>query len=171
MNVKQKEKSSKMINYHIRKKKRTRYTFRLVGLAITIICVSQVVAFFMGYGRSHKIGTFFAFVFGLYGIYLFISSFKGRFYNTDYEFKEEEFTVRTHRGEKTYPYSDITDLNMIIPQNELIYSIIQIVVGKEQFLMPFTLKKDVASQIYELLCEKTGRTYNKPTEDAKEGDN
>ena len=61
-----------MINYHVRKKKRTRYTFRLVGLAITIICVSQVVAFFMGYGRSHKIGTFFAFVFGLYGIYLLI---------------------------------------------------------------------------------------------------
>ena len=153
-----------MINYHIRKKKKTRYTFRIVGLAIALICVSQVIAFAMGYGRAHKVGTFFAFLFGIYGIYLFIGSFKARFYDTDYEFKEEEFTIKNHRGEKTYPYSDITDLNMIIPQNELIYSIIQIMVGKEQFLIPFTLKKDVANQIYEFLCTKTGRSIVKEGE-------
>ena len=63
-----------MINYHIRKKKKTRYTFRIVGLAIALICVSQVIAFAMGYGRAHKVGTFFAFLFGIYGIYLFSSS-------------------------------------------------------------------------------------------------
>ena len=146
-----------MINYHIRKRKRTRYTFRIVGLAITVICVSQVIAFFMGYGRTHKIGTFFAFLFSMYGIYLFINSFKSRFYNTDYEFKEDCFTIKSHRGERTFNYYEITDLNMIVPQNELIYSIIQIVVGKEQFLLPFTLKKEVADQIYTLLCNKTGR--------------
>lgn len=146
-----------MINYHIRKKKRTRYTFRLVGFAITVICFSQVIAFILGYGRNHKIGTFFAFIFGMYGIYLFINSFKSRFYNTDYEFKENDFTVKARGTERTFAYSDITDLNMIVPQNELIYSIIQIVVGKEQFLLPFTLKKDVADQIYTLLCKKTNR--------------
>ena len=73
-----------------------------------------------------------------------------------------------HRGEKTFAYSDITDLNMIIPQNENIYSIVQIVVGREQFLLPFTLKKAVADQIYGLLCQKTGRAPVAANEDTNQ---
>ena len=157
-----------MVNYHIRKRKRTRYTFRLVGFAIAALCGSQVAMFFMGYGKNHKIGTFFAALFFLYGGYLFINSFKPRFYDTDYEFKENDFTVKMHRGEKTFAYSDITDLNMIIPQNENIYSIVQIVVGREQFLLPFTLKKAVADQIYSLLCQKTGRVPVAANEDTNQ---
>ena len=139
---------------------------RGVGFAIMLICGSQIVAFFMGYGKSHMVGTIFAFIFCLYGLYLFISSFKSRAYNMDYEFKDDGFIVHTKYSDKNYAYSEITDVNLIIPSNEILYCIIQIYVGKKQFVLPFSLKKVAAEQLYSFLCEKTGiKPFNDLSED------
>ncbi|MBR6403701.1 MAG: hypothetical protein IKS48_10000 [Eubacterium sp.] len=142
------------MNYHVKKSRKTRYTYRFVGLAIVFVCVTQIVAFLMGYGHTHKIGTFFAFAFTMYGIYLFMNSFRSGAYDIDYEFKENEFIVHTKYGKKTYSYDQITDLNQIIPENELFYSIIQITVETKQFILPFSYKKEVADKIYAFLNER-----------------
>lgn len=147
------------MNYHVKKSRRTRFTYRFVGISIFVLCGSQVVLFAMGYGQTHKIATFIAFAFALYGAYIFINSFRGSAYDIDYEFREKEFVVHTKYGDKTYTYEQITDLNQIIPENEFLYSIIQIYVGKKQYILPFSYKKEVADKIYAFLNERvTTRT-------------
>ncbi|MCR5543365.1 MAG: hypothetical protein K6F55_04375 [Eubacterium sp.] len=143
-----------MINYHVKKKRRTRYTFRFVGLAITVICMSQIVAFVIGYGQNHKFGTFIAGLFCLYGIYLFLNSFRSGAYDIDYEFRDADFVIHTRYGDKVHKYSDITDMNQVIPENEMVYSLIQIVIGKKQYILPFSYKKEVADKLYAFLNER-----------------
>ena len=142
------------MNYHVKKSRKSRYTYRFVGIAIVFVCVTQIVAFLMGYGQTHKIGTFFAFAFTIYGIYLLANSFRSGAYDIDYEFTDKEFIVHTKYGKKTYTYDQITDLNQIIPENELFYSIIQINVGTKQYILPFSYKKEVADKIYSFLNER-----------------
>lgn len=144
-----------MINYHVKKSKRTRLTYRLLGIVVIIVCASQVVMFILGYGRSHKLGTILAFALLIYGIYLFINSFRPGAYNMDYEFRDTDFTVHTRYGDKVYKYSDITNLSHIIPENEILYSLIHITIGKTDYVLPFSLKKDVAEKIYNFLDERT----------------
>ena len=143
-----------MYNYHVKKKRRTRYTYRFVGFAIALVCISQVIMFFMGYGRSYKIGTFVAFAFMIYGIYLFISSFRAGAYDIDYEFRDEDFVVHTRWGVKTYSYSDVSDISQVIPENEMIYSLIHISVLKDDYVIPFSYKKDVADTIYTYINDR-----------------
>ena len=143
-----------MYNYHVRKRKRTRYTYRFLGFTVMLVCLSQLVMFFMGYGRTHMIGNLFAMVLLLYGLYLFISSFRSGAYDLDYEFRQDDFVVHSKRGDKTYSYSDVIDLSHVIPENENIYSVIHINVGKENYVLPFSYKKEVAETIYNFLNER-----------------
>ena len=144
-----------MINYHVRKSKRTRFTYRFLGFVVMLVCSSQVIMFIMGYGQSHKLGTIFAFALLMYGIYLFINSFRAGAYDIDYEFRDTDFTVHTKYGDRVYQYTDITGLSHVIPENELIYSLIHINVGKKDYILPFSLKKEVADKIYNFLEERT----------------
>ena len=143
-----------MIKYHVRKKKRTRYTYRFTGLAIFLLCISQVVAFAIGFGSSHRIGTVFAFVFAMYGIFLFFSSFRSSLYNMDFEFNDKDFTVLCKGKTKIYSYDEIKDLSHITPDNELLYSVIHITLAKRDFVLPFSFKKEAADQLYEHLKER-----------------
>ena len=85
-----------MYNYHVRKRRRTRYTYRFAGIVIMMVCISQVVMFVMGYGHAYKIGTILAFGFALYGFYLFINSFRAGAYDIDYEFRDDDLKMKTY---------------------------------------------------------------------------
>ncbi|MBO4863582.1 MAG: hypothetical protein J5517_04410 [Eubacterium sp.] len=143
-----------MINYHVKKRKRTRYTLRLVGFVTVLVCMSQIIAFLMGYGRGYKIGTFIAGILCLYGFYLFFNSFRSAAYDIDYEFRKDDFVIHTRYGDKHHTYDEIGDLNQIIPENDMFYSIIQITIGKKQYLLPFSYKKEVADKLYAFLNER-----------------
>ena len=143
-----------MLTYHVKKKKRTRYTYRFVALGILLVCGSQIVMFFMGYGRAHMFGNIIAFLFAAYAVYLFMSSFRNNAYDTDYEFQPDHFVVHAKHGDLKYRYSDITDLSQIIPENDVIYSIIHITVERKSFILPFSYKKELADKIYAFLNER-----------------
>ena len=143
-----------MLNYHVKKRKRTRYTLRIVGFITVVVCLSQIIAFILGYGRGYKIGTFIAFILCLYGFYLFFSSFRSAAYDIDYEFNKDDFVIHTRYGDKKHTYDEIGDLNQIIPENDMFYSMIQITIGKKQYLMPFSYKKELADKIYAFLNER-----------------
>lgn len=143
-----------MINYHVRKKKRTRYTYRFVGFAIMLVCLSQVVMFIMGYGRDYKIGTFIAFAFLLYGAYLFANSFRAGAYDIDFEFREDDFIVHTKWGDRHYTYDEVNDISQVIPDNENIYSLLHIYVKNKNYILPFSYKKEVADKIYSYVNDR-----------------
>ena len=158
-----------MLNYHVKKRKRTRYTLRIVGFVTILVCMSQIIAFIMGYGRGYRIGTFIAFVLCLYGFYLFFNSFRATAYDIDYEFNKEDFVIHTRYGDKKHTYDEIGDLNQIIPENDMFYSMIQITIGKKQYLLPFSYKKEVADKIYAFLNERvTTKTLELDAEEKKE---
>ena len=137
-----------MYNYHVRKRRRTRYTYRFAGIVIMMVCISQVVMFVMGYGHAYKIGTILAFGFALYGFYLFINSFRAGAYDIDYEFRDEDFIVHTKWGDRHYTYGDVNDISQVMPENENIYSLIHISVKRADYVLPFSYKKEVADKIY-----------------------
>ena len=102
----------------------------------------------MGYGRSYKIGNIIAFILMLYGIYIFINSFRANAYDMDFEFNDENFVVHTKWGDRTHKYGDVDDISHVIPENEMIYSILHISVDKKNYVIPFSYKKEVADTIY-----------------------
>ena len=160
-----------MINYHVKKKRRTRYTLRIVGFATVLVCMSQVFMFIMGYGRGYKISTFICMLLSIYGFYLFFNSFRSAAYDIDYEFNQDDFVIHTKYGDKRHTYDEIGDLNQIIPENEMYYSIIQITIGRKQYILPFSYKKEVADKIYSFLNERvTTKTLELDVEPASDED-
>ncbi|SEP76592.1 hypothetical protein SAMN02910369_00577 [Lachnospiraceae bacterium NE2001] len=102
----------------------------------------------MGYGRSYKIGNIIAFILMLYGIYIFVNSFRANAYDMDFEFNDENFVVHTKWGVRTHKYGDVDDISHVIPENENIYSLLHITVDKKNYVIPFSYKKEVADTIY-----------------------
>jgi len=143
-----------MLKYHVKKPRRRRYTYRIMGLVLMLVCGTEVVMLAMGYGRGHILGGIICILLLMYGFYLLAYSFKSTSYDIDYEFNEDKMIVHTHYGDKTYAYSEIDDVNQIIPENELIYSLIHITIGKTSYLLPFSYKKEVSDTIYKFLNER-----------------
>ena len=135
----------------------------MIGFTVTLVCLTQIAGFIMGYGG--RFAAILAGLFALYGIYIFGYSFRSAAYDMDYEFGEDEFTVKSIYGAKKYTYDEITGLDQIIPENEMIYSIIHVNVGKKSFIIPFSYKKNVADQIFKYLNERvTTKTLEKDVE-------
>ena len=117
----------------------------------------------MGYGG--RFAAILAGLFAIYGVYIFIYSFRASAYDMDFEFGEDDFTVKSVYGAKKYSYDEVTGLDQIIPENEMLYSIIHLNVGKKSFIIPFSYKKEVADQIYTYLNERvTTKTLEKNVE-------
>lgn len=132
-------------------------TFRLVGTVFLLLGVTQVVLFFLTGASRHRFGTLLCILIGVYGIYLILHSFSPSLYSLEYHFQDHDFSVtRTgrHPRTKTYRYTDITGLDLVIPENEQIYSLIHITLGKIDYLIPFSYKKKVCDQIYQFLNER-----------------
>ena len=143
-----------MINYHVKKRRRTRYTYRMLGFTVILVCGTQIAMFLMGYGRSHMFGSLVAFILLLYGLYLFVNSFRAGAYDMDFEFKDEEFIVHTKWGDRRYSYKEVEDVSQVVPENELIYSLLHINVGKHNYVLPFSYKKEVADKIYNFVNDR-----------------
>ena len=158
-----------MYKYHVKKRSRTRFTFRFLGGVIILISALQIVLFVMGYGRGYKIGNIFAFLLMLYGIYIFINSFRANAYDMDFEFNEDNFVVNTKWGKRTHKYGDVLDISQVIPENEMIYSILHITVDKKNYVIPFSYKKEVADTIYTYVNDRV--IAEKLKDDIEEKDN
>ena len=143
-----------MIRYHVRHSKKSRNTLRFLGLFLIIFSALVIFLFFAGGASKHYIGAILGVLIGIYGVYLFIHSFELDKYDIDYEFGEDAMTVKHHRGTTVFRYNDIDDVTLVVPENELLYSLIQIKAGKYKFLIPFSYKKELCDQIYQLLTEK-----------------
>ena len=143
-----------MVTYSVKKNKKSRMTFRLFGLFLVSFALLMIVPTLMGYEKVKVFWLIITALFGLYGLMLIIHSFAKTSYDIVYEFNEDNILVRHHWGETTYRYEDITDLSLISPENENVYSIINLRIGKENFVIPFTLKKDFCDKVYTYVNER-----------------
>lgn len=143
-----------MITYSVKKNKRTRMTFRLFGLFLVSFALLMVVPMIMGY-EHHKVFTvIISILFGMYGIILIIHSYGKTSYDITYEFRQDDMLVKHRWGETVYRYEDFTDLSLITPDNPSVYSIINIRIGKESFIIPFSFKQEFCDKVYTFLNER-----------------
>lgn len=143
-----------MITYNVKKSRKSRLTYRIFGFFLMAFALCQLTIVIMGYGREHIIGNIICVFLLIYGLYLVLHTFRKQAYDICYEFGEEAFTVTHYRGKDTYTYDMVDDVSVIIPENELIYSLIHLTVGKESYLIPFSYKKDACDKIYKFINER-----------------
>lgn len=86
-----------------------------------------------------------------YGIFLLRQTLKPQAYDITYIFGEKEMTLKLHKKEVTVPYGEIADLGYVVPNPNLDYSIVQIYIGKEQYVIPFFEKSSVGEALYGML--------------------
>ena len=139
------------MHYTVRKNKTTRITYRLAAGIIIVVPACEIWAFIMGYGRDKKLLFIICILLILYGLYLFLHTFRKTMYDITYNFEEEGLRIRHVRGETVYPYDKIDDVSLITPEDPNQYNIISIRTGKETFVIPFTLKKAQCDTVYEFL--------------------
>ncbi|MDE6433195.1 MAG: hypothetical protein K2L07_03060 [Lachnospiraceae bacterium] len=87
----------------------------------------------------------------IYGIYLFAQTLKAQAYDITYVFGDTAMTLKLHRGERVYSYGDITQLFYVVPNENLDYGVVQIYIGKEQYVIPFMGNSNVGEALYGML--------------------
>ncbi len=143
-----------MIRYHVKRNSKSRNTLRYLGVFLFVFGAWLVYLFFSGMASTHVIGAILGALIGLYGGYLFIHTFEEDKYDIDYEFKDTELVIRHHRGETVYTYDQIDDVSLIVPENEMLYSLILIKAGRKKYLIPFSYKKEACDAIYQHLTAR-----------------
>lgn len=116
-----------------------------------------------------------------YGIYLLCQTFKAQAYDITYIFGEKTITLKTHRRERTIGYDEITDLGYVVPNENMDYGIVQLYIGKEQYVLPFLGRSQVGNALYGMLKikreeaeaeklagEQTGQAQDKATQKARD---
>ena len=106
-------------------------TFRLFGLFLVSFALLMVVPMIMGYEHHKVITLIFAILFG-----------------------EDDMLVKHRWGKTTYRYEDFTDLSQVSPDNSSFYNIINIRVGRESFIIPFTMKQEFCDKVYTYVNER-----------------
>ena len=133
--------------------------------------MAPFIPFFMGYGGKHFVVLILDLAFMAYGFYIIKFSFGDGMYDQRFSFEEDKFSVEGKRKTKTYRYSEIVDLDHIVPENEDVYSLIHLVMQREKYLIPFTYKKAVCDTIYSFINERmlaaAAEMLNDATEEAK----
>lgn len=142
------------MNYHVKRKAGTRFTFRTLGIVLILVGGTQIAFAAAGAAGRHIIGTVFCFLFFLYGIWLTIHSYSFSLYSADYSFEEKGFRVTAGRRKKEHSYKDVTTLDLVTPEDPELYSLIHLRAGKDDFVIPFTCKKKVCDQIYAYLNQR-----------------
>lgn len=139
------------MEHTVRKNKTNRISLRITASIFILIAVARVIFLFAGEGRKSVILTLCCFGCFWYGINLLRQTLKPQAYDITYVFLDRTMKLKMHKKEKEISYSEITDLGYVVPNENLNYSLIQIYIGKEQFVIPFTDNTNVAEALYGML--------------------
>ncbi|MBQ9279045.1 MAG: hypothetical protein IJ224_10480 [Lachnospiraceae bacterium] len=140
--------------YDVKKRKANRISYRILGLIFTIIALLQCFTLFKNLSKHPMLTMVFAVMLGSYGLYLFIMSFRRQAYDITYKFSEEGMLVKHRYGESMYTFDDIEFITMIIPDESLIYYILNIKAKKDIYTIPFTNKREFCEKVYDFVNER-----------------
>ncbi|MBQ9200371.1 MAG: hypothetical protein IJ141_09365 [Lachnospiraceae bacterium] len=140
--------------YDVQKRKANRISYRILGSIFMLISALQVVTLFKALSRHPMLTMIFAVMLFSYGLYLFAMSFRRQAYNITYKFSEDGMLVKHRYGETMYSFDDIEFITMVIPDDSLIYYILNIKAGRDIYTIPFTNKKEFCEKIYDFVNER-----------------
>ncbi|MCM1159214.1 MAG: hypothetical protein NC300_10585 [Bacteroidales bacterium] len=140
------------MEYTVKKSKRNRTAMRITAALFLLVAVIRFIVVVAGREHKNMVLTIVLCAGGLtYGIYLLRQTLKVQAYDITYLFGDKTLTLKFHRGEKKVSYGEITDLGYVIPNENMDYSIIQMYIGKEQYILPFMGKSEVGKALYGML--------------------
>lgn len=138
-------------NYTVPKRKANRISYRIIGSIFTAIAILQIITIIKGLPKHLMLTAIFTFFLGSYGIYLIICSFRKSAFDITYTFSDEGIIVKHHYGERNYSYDEVEFITMIIPDDSMMFYMLNLKAGKDIYPIPFTMKKELCETIYELV--------------------
>ena len=139
------------MEHTVYKNKRNRIAMRSLSFIFIIVAVLRIVVVVTSHEKSSVVITMLCAGCLVYGLVLLQQTLKPQAYDITYVFGDKQMTLKMHNKERTISYDEITDLGYVIPNPNLDYSIVQIHIGKEQFIIPFTEKADIGKALYGML--------------------
>lgn len=139
------------MEHTVHKSTRNRLAMRSLAIIFILVAVLRVVVVVTSHEKSSIVITFLCAGCLLYGLVLLWNTLKPQAYDITYVFGDKTMTVKMHKNEKTISYDEITDLGYVVPNPNLDYSIVQIFIGKQQFIIPFNGNTNVGKALYGML--------------------
>lgn len=139
------------MEHTVHKSSKNRLAIRSLAIFFILVAILRVVVVVSSHEKSSVILTMLCAGCLLYGIILLWNTLKPQAYDITYVFGDKTMTLKMHKGERTISYDEITDLGYVVPNPNLDYSLIQIYIGKEQFVIPFTGDSNVGEALYGML--------------------
>lgn len=139
------------MEYTVRKNKANRIAMRFTALVFLAIAAARFIMVVAAKEQMSIVLTVILCAGGFsYGIYLMRQTLKVQAYDITYVFGDKTLTLKMHKKEKTISYADITDLGYVVPNENMDYSLIQLYIGKEQFILPFMGNRNAGKALYEM---------------------
>lgn len=149
------------MEYTVKKNKRNRIAMRITAGLFLMIAVLRFVVVMTSKENTSVFLTIILCAGGMtYGIYLLSQTLKVQAYDITYVFGDTTLTMKMHRKEKKITYAEITDLGYVVPNENMDYSIVQMYIGKEQYILPFMGKSEVGKALYGMLKLKREEADN-----------
>lgn len=139
------------MEHTVHKSRKNRIALRSLAFIFMAVAILRVVVVLTSHEKSSVIITLLCTGCLLYGAVLLWHTLKPQAYDITYVFGDKTMTLKMHKKERTFSYSEITDLGYVVPNPNLDYSLVQIFIGKEQFVIPFTDNANVGKALYGML--------------------
>lgn len=140
--------------YTVKKRRANRIAYRMLGFVFVLVAGLQTFTLIHGYAKHVVLTTLFVTFVGLYGIYLFAMSFRKQAFTATYIFDDTGFTIEHKYGKTHYDFNQIKHVTMVIPDESMIFYILNIFTEKERYSISFTLQKDLCEAIYDFMHER-----------------
>ena len=141
------------LSYTVKKSKSARIGYRVLGFIFLILGILGIVLAWRLPSMKFLV-IIVAAMAAFYGIYLLRASFRLQAYDISYEFTEEHIKLTTHKGERLIPYDEVADVQWLEPTPDIDYILLQIKVGKQQFVLHFRNKRAYAEKVFAYLLER-----------------
>lgn len=140
------------MEHTVKKSKANRIAMRFTAFIFILVAVLRLMDVMANRGQRNMVLTSILCAGCLtYGIILMRQTLKPQAYDITYVFGDKSLTLKMHRKEKTLGYDEITDLGYVIPNENIDYSLVQIYIGREQYVIPFTENSNVGKALYGML--------------------
>ena len=145
------ERDEYTLEHTVHKNKRNRIAMRSLAFIFIAVAILRVAVVITSHEKSSIVITMLCAGCLVYGIVLLVQTLKPQAYDITYIFGDKTLTLKMYKSERTISYGEITDLGYVVPNPNIDYSLVQIYIGKEQFIIPFTEKIEVGEALYGML--------------------
>ena len=140
--------------YTVRKRRANRVAYRILGAIFILVAGLQTFTLIAGYAKHAILTALFVTFVGMYGFYLFIMSFRKQAFDITYIFDDNGFTVEHKYGVTNYSFDEIRHVTMVIPDESMIFYILNIFTDKERYTISFMMQKELCEKIYDFMHER-----------------